>query len=181
MSRRSCFLIALLLLGSCRRDMQDQPRYEAFEVNAAIGDSLATRPAPAGTVARGSLEQHTLISTEVAQPSGAFPFKITKAMIDRGEERFNIYCSPCHGMTGDGDGMVVRRGFKAPPSLHLERLRSADATHFFDVITNGFGVMPDYAYQLSAQDRWAVISYIRALQYMRRGVTDSVQTEVKPG
>ena len=94
-----------------------------------------------------------------------FPFPITQEVLNRGQERFQIFCSMCHGYTGYGDGMIVRRGFRRPPSYHEERLRKAPVGHFFDVITNGWGSMPDYAQQVPVQDRWAIVAYIRALQY----------------
>jgi len=106
-----------------------------------------------------------------------FPFPVTHEVLDRGRERFNIYCSPCHGMSGDGDGMIVQRGFRRPPSLHVDRLRTAPAGHFFDVITNGFGVMYPYDYRVEPSDRWAIAAYIRALQLSRRVSIADVPTE----
>jgi hypothetical protein len=159
-----CF--AALSLASCRQDMHDQPRYEAFEENDRYADSLAARPLVEHTVARGYLHEDEVMYTgkQGGADAAAFPFSITKEVLDRGQNRFNIYCTPCHGMTGAGDGMVVRRGFRQPPSFHQDRLREAAPGHFFDVMTNGFGAMADYSYQLPARDRWAVAAYIRALQ-----------------
>ncbi len=101
-----------------------------------------------------------------------FPLRVDAAVMARGQERFNIYCSPCHGRTGQGDGMVVRRGYRRPPSMHQDRLRSAPVGHFFDVMTNGFGAMPDYAAQIKAEDRWAIVAYIRALQLSEHATLD---------
>ncbi|HEY3876838.1 MAG TPA: cytochrome c [Candidatus Kapabacteria bacterium] len=110
----------------------------------------------------------TSVPTRPAAAAGSdvneFPFPITKEILDRGQERFNIYCSPCHGVLGDGRGMIVNRGFRPPPSYHQDRLRTAPLGHFFDVITNGFGAMPDYSMQIPPHERWAIIAYIRALQ-----------------
>jgi mono/diheme cytochrome c family protein len=104
----------------------------------------------------------------------AFPIEVTPAVFKRGQERFNIYCAPCHGMLGYGDGMVVRRGFRQPPSYHQDRLRQAPVGHFFDVITNGFGAMSDYAQQITPMDRWAIIAYIRGLQTSQNAKIDDV-------
>jgi hypothetical protein len=109
--------------------------------------------------------------------ANVFPFPVTKDVLDRGQERYNIFCSMCHDRTGTGNGMVVRRGYRQPPSLHIDRLRSAPAGHFFDVITNGFGAMPDYRSQIPARDRWAIIAYIRALQLSRQGTINDVPAE----
>ena len=115
---------------------------------------------------RGFLHEDELLYTGKVGSDMAttFPFAITRADLDRGQERFNIYCAPCHGRTGEGNGMVVQRGFKAPPSYHIDRLRTAPVGYFFDVITNGFGAMPDYSAQVTPEDRWLIVAYIRALQ-----------------
>jgi hypothetical protein len=104
----------------------------------------------------------------------AFPFPVTRAVLDRGRERYNIFCTPCHGWTGDGDGMIVQRGFRPPPSYHTDRLRQAPVGHFFSVITNGFGAMYPYGYRILPQDRWAIIAYIRALQLSRQAKISDV-------
>ncbi|HEV3139107.1 MAG TPA: cytochrome c [Vicinamibacterales bacterium] len=154
------------VLSSCRQDMHDQPKYVPLRESAFFGDARSARPLVPGTVARGRLNDDTLLYT--GKVNGAdtevFPFPITDATLARGQERFNIYCSPCHGRTGQGDGMVVRRGYRRPPTFHQDRLRTAAVGHFFDVITNGFGAMPDYAAQIPADDRWAIVAYVRALQ-----------------
>ncbi|HWA99069.1 MAG TPA: cytochrome c [Pirellulales bacterium] len=153
-------------LVGCHHDMQDQPRYEPLEGNSFFADGLASRPLVAGTVARGHLEVDTARFT--GRDENGFvdqlPMDVTTALVERGAERFNIYCSPCHARTGDGNGMIVQRGYRRPPSFHTERLRGLPVGHFFDVITRGFGMMPSYARQVPAEDRWAIVAYIRALQ-----------------
>ena len=146
--------------------MHDQPKYIPLRQSSFFGDERSARPLVAGTVARGELRDDTLLYTgkEDGQDATEFPFTIDQAVMARGRERFDIYCSPCHGRTGQGDGMVVRRGYRRPPSYFDERLRDAPIGHFFDVITNGFGAMPDYAAQIKVEDRWAIVAYIRALQ-----------------
>ncbi len=146
--------------------MQDQPKYKPLRASDFFGDRRSERPLVEGTVARGDAEGSDLLYTGQVdgQPANAFPFPVTWDVMARGQERFNIFCSPCHSRTGNGDGMVVRRGFRAPPSFHIDRLRQAPLGHFFDVITNGFGAMPDYKQQVPVRDRWAIIAYIRALQ-----------------
>jgi mono/diheme cytochrome c family protein len=129
-------------------------------------DGRSSRPPVPGTVARGQLRADTYFYTGMmgAQAGDQMPFPITEQVLQRGRERFNIYCTPCHSRTGDGNGMIVQRGYRRPPSFHIDRLRKAPLGHFFDVMTNGFGAMPDYAAQIAPQDRWAIIAYIRALQ-----------------
>ncbi|MGE5245948.1 MAG: c-type cytochrome [Betaproteobacteria bacterium] len=169
---------ALLLLAGagCRQDMHDQPKYIPLRRSTFFGDERSARPLVPGTVARGHLEEDTLLYTGKVngQDTAVFPFPITAAVMARGQERFNIYCAPCHGRTGLGDGMVVRRGYRRPPAYADERLRNAPVGHFFDVITNGFGAMPDYAAQIGAADRWAIIAYIRALQLSEHASLDDV-------
>jgi mono/diheme cytochrome c family protein len=162
------FVAALVVLsaGACRQDMHDQPKYVPLRPSAFFNDARSARPVVEGTVARGQLHDDELMYTgKVNGEDGAlFPMRVDAAVMARGQERFNIYCSPCHGRTGLGDGMVVRRGYRRPPSMHQDRLRNAPVGHFFDVMTNGFGAMPDYAAQIRVEDRWAIIAYIRALQ-----------------
>ncbi|MBD0370412.1 MAG: cytochrome c [Pyrinomonadaceae bacterium] len=162
------------LLSGCRQDMQDQPRYEAYERSEFFDNRMASRPPVEGTVARGSLRENAALYTgktgtgPQAQLVDTMPIEVNEQIIRRGQERFNAYCAVCHGMTGKGDGMVVRRGFRAPPPLTNDRLMEAPVGHFFDVMTNGFGAMPDYAAQVSPEDRWAIVAYIRALQLSQR-------------
>jgi mono/diheme cytochrome c family protein len=147
--------------------MQNQPKYIPLRASAFFGDDRSARPIVAGTVARGQLHDDALLYTGKVNGSDAtvFPFRVDEKVMARGRERFDIYCSPCHGPTGNGDGMIVRRGYPRPPSYHDDRLRSAVVGHYFDVITNGLGTaMPDYQAQIRAEDRWAIVAYIRALQ-----------------
>lgn len=146
--------------------MHDQPKYVPLRESSFFDDARSARPLLAGTVARGQLHDDPLVVTGKINGADAtmFPFSVDAKVMARGQERFNIFCSPCHGRTAAGDGMVVQRGYRRPPSFHQDRLRDAPVGHFFDVITNGFGAMPDYATQIKAEDRWAIIAYIRALQ-----------------
>ncbi len=159
-------LVALLATSGCRQDMHNQPKFIPLRESDFYADHRSERPLVDGTVARGDVEADDLLYTGKldGQDSTVFPFTVTWDVMTRGQERFNIYCSPCHGQTANGDGMVVRRGFRAPPSFHIDRLRQAPVGHFFDVITNGFGAMPDYRQQVPVRDRWAIIAYVRALQ-----------------
>jgi mono/diheme cytochrome c family protein len=160
-------VIGLALVGSaCRRDMHDQPKYVPLRESTFFTDQRSARPFVTGTVARGHLREDALLHTGKVNGTDAtvFPFRIDDRVMARGRERFDIYCSPCHGRTGQGDGMVVRRGYRRPPTYHQDRLREAPVGHFFDVITNGFGAMPDYAPLIKAEDRWAIVAYVRALQ-----------------
>jgi mono/diheme cytochrome c family protein len=146
--------------------MHDQPKYVPLRQSPFFGDARSARPLVAGTVARGQLREDPLLYTGKVNGADAtvFPFPIDARVMARGRERFDIFCSPCHGRTGQGDGMVVRRGFRRPPTFHQDRLRDAPPGHLFDVITNGFGAMPDYAVQIRPEDRWAIVAYVRALQ-----------------
>jgi mono/diheme cytochrome c family protein len=158
--------MSALVLSGCRQDMHDQPKYIPLRQSAFFNDARSARPIVEGTVARGQLRDDELTFTGKVngQDATVFPMAVNGQTMARGQERFNIHCSPCHGRTAQGDGMVVLRGYRRPPSLHQDRLRDAPVGHFFDVMTNGFGAMPDYAAQITAQDRWAIIAYIRALQ-----------------
>lgn len=152
--------------------MHVQPRYNPYDPTNFFGDGQSARLPVAGTVPRGDLRlgaNELLYSGKInGQVADVFPFPVTRQVLDRGRERFNIYCSPCHGYSGDGDGMIVQRGFRRPPSYYDERLRNAPAGHYFDVITNGLGVMYPYGYRVPPRDRWAIIAYIRALQLSRQ-------------
>jgi mono/diheme cytochrome c family protein len=155
------------LVGSaCRQDMHDQPKYVPLRGSTFFTDARSARPLVEGTVARGQLHDDELMYTGKVngQDATMFPARVDAATMARGRERFEIYCAPCHGRTGQGNGMIVLRGYRRPPSFHEERLRTAPVGHFFDVITNGFGAMPDYAAQVRVEDRWAIIAYLRALQ-----------------
>ncbi len=177
-------LALLLACAGCRQDMHVQPRYNPYDPTDFFEDGQSARLPVEGTVPRGDLKlgpNELLYTGKVdGQPSDSFPFPVTREILDRGRERFNIYCSPCHGFSGDGDGMIVQRGFRRPPSLHEDRLRTAPAGHFFDVITNGQGVMYPYGYRVAPRDRWAIVYYIRALQLSRQAsVTDLPEAEQK--
>jgi mono/diheme cytochrome c family protein len=158
--------VCLLTVAGCRQDMHNQPRYEALEKSAFFADQSSARPLIEGTVARGTLNDDEAMFTGKVSgvPVKEMPFQISEADLDRGQERFNIYCSPCHDRTGGGRGLVVQRGYRQPPSFHIERLKAAEPGYMFDVITNGFGAMPDYSAQVNPRDRWRIIAYIRALQ-----------------
>jgi mono/diheme cytochrome c family protein len=159
-------LVVLISLTSCRLDMQVQPRVDPLAQSDFYEDQRGARPLIEGTVARGDLRTDPYFYTGyIGKETGNYlPFPATQPVLERGRERYNIYCAPCHSRTGDGNGMIVQRGYRRPPSYHIERLRNAPLGHFFDVITNGFGAMPDYASQIPVADRWAIIAYIRALQ-----------------
>ena len=165
-------LALLFVCAGCRQDMHVQPRYNPYDPTDFFGDGQSARLPVPGTVARGDLtlgpEELLYTGKLNGQPSEAFPFPVTKEIVERGRERFNVFCSPCHGFSGDVDGMIVQRGLRHPPSFHEDRLRTAAAGHFFDVITNGFGVMYPYGYRVPPRDRWAIIAYIRALQLSRQ-------------
>jgi mono/diheme cytochrome c family protein len=146
--------------------MYDQPKYKDLRRSNFFADHRQARPLPAGTVARGFLQEDSRVFAGKVGNAlvTEFPVPVDAALLARGRERFDIFCSPCHDRTGRGGGMVVKRGYRAPPSYHIERLREAPVGHFFDVITNGFGVMPDYSVQIDVSDRWAIVAYVRALQ-----------------
>jgi mono/diheme cytochrome c family protein len=158
----------LSLLGGCRRrDMFDQPRYDPLEPSSVFPDGASARRPVEGTVARGELRADREFYSGVTADGGfveEMPRPIDRALLERGRERFTIYCSPCHGQLGDGRGMIVQRGFKRPSSFHVDRLRAMPLGYFVDVITNGFAQMPSYRSQVSPEDRWAIAAYIGALQ-----------------
>ena len=169
-------LACLLVTGGCRRGMMDQDHIKPLAENDFFKDGSGARPIPAHTVARGHLNEDErffkgMIGDRLVV---AAPVAVTPALLARGRERFDIYCAVCHGRTGAGDGMVVQRGFPKPPSLHEERLRAAPAGHFFDVITQGYGVMYSYAARVEPADRWAIVAYIRALQLSQHATPDEV-------
>jgi mono/diheme cytochrome c family protein len=169
----------VILAAGCRQDMHDAPRIEPYEANAFFPDQRGSRTPPTGTVARGWLRADEALYTGKlnGQPVDAFPFAISHDDLKRGQERFNIYCSPCHGRMGDGNGMVVQRGLRQAASYHSDRLRQETVGYFFDVITNGFGAMQGYAEQVPVRDRWLIVAYVRALQYSQNANIDDVPTE----
>ena len=172
-------LVAVVGTG-CRRDMFQQPFSKPLESSDFFQDNhMASRPLLPHTVARGHLEADRVfytakIGTNLVE---TFPFPITRAVLERGRERFDIYCAPCHGRTGDGNGMIVQRGFPAPPSYHIDRLRQAPVGHFFDVMTLGYGMMYSYAARVEPTDRWAIAGYIRVLQKSHEGTLAQVPPE----
>ena len=177
------FLIAItLLFPACRRDMHDQPKYIPLRESTFFTDQRSARPFVPGTVARGQLREDALLYTGKINGADAtvFPFPVDERVMARGRERFDVFCSPCHGRTGQGDGMVVRRGYRHPPTFHQDRLRDSPHGHFFDVITNGFGAMPDYATQIKPEDRWAIIAYLRALQVSQHAALADVPPDRRP-
>ena len=174
-------LFAGVLVAGCRQDMHDTPRYEALEESDFFADKRAMRPIPTGTVARGNLRDDDVFYTGKA--NGEFvhtlpaQVKVDKALLDRGQERYNIYCAPCHSPLGDGTGTVVQRGYKRPASYHDARVRNMAIGYFYDVISNGFGQMPDYAAQVAPADRWAIAAYIRALQLSHAATVEDVPAD----
>ncbi len=168
-NRRKFLPVTLLLIGmtaGCRLDMHIQPYYRPLAKSDFFGDERSARLPVEGTVARGDLHEDTYFYTGKINnaPGEYMPFPVTKEVLDRGRERFNINCTPCHGRVGDGNGFIPSRGFHQPPSYHIERLRKAPIGYFFDVMTNGYGVMPEYGTQVAPRDRWCIAAYIRALQ-----------------
>lgn len=156
--------------------MHDNPRYEPLEASTFFADGSSARPLPANTVARGFLraDEHLYTGKVNGQLADTFPMPVTAGLMLRGQERYNVFCAPCHGRTGQGDGMVVRRGYRAPTSFHDPRLRQAPPGYVFDVITNGFGAMPDYAAQIPVTDRWAIAAYMKALQFSQNAALNDV-------
>jgi mono/diheme cytochrome c family protein len=168
--------VAIFAIAGCRQQMADQPHQRPLEPSNFFDDGMASRPAEPGTVARAGRAQNEqrLNSKADGKLIDGFPFEVTMEVLVRGQERYEIFCSPCHDRLGNGQGMIVRRGFTPARSFHDPRLRDAPAGHFFQVMTQGFGVMPSYANQLSEHDRWAVIAYIRALQLSRNARLDQL-------
>lgn len=205
-SHVSRLLVVAILLGliivaaGCRADMQDQPKMKPYRSSRFYRDGLSSRQPIEGTVARGYLKEDTEFFTGKKRGSGTsapaataggtapagaaaypdavetFPFTVDEKVLRRGKERYEIFCSACHGLTGHGDGMVVRRGFRRAASFHDDRVRQAPVGHYFDAITNGWGVMPSYAAQIPARDRWAIIAYIRALQLSQENPQNQTST-----
>jgi mono/diheme cytochrome c family protein len=156
--------------------MANQPRYDPLEPSSFFADGMSARPRVAGTVARGELITNEFFATGKmgGQDADGFPMPVTAAVVDRGNDRFNVYCTPCHGRLGDGRGMIPSRGYRRPPSYHTDALRKQPTGHFFDVITNGFGAMPQYGTIIPPQDRWAIVAYIRALQLSQNATINDV-------
>ena len=166
--RRGAVLVLLAAaVTACRQDMHDQPKYRPLRGSEIFADKRSARPFVPGTVARGTLREDTVLYT--GKIGNEFvteiPVKVTADVLARGQTQFQVFCSPCHGRTGRGDGMIVQRGFKKPSSYHVDRLRQAPIGYFYDVMTNGFAAMSDYSAQVPPADRWAIAAYIRTLQY----------------
>jgi mono/diheme cytochrome c family protein len=171
-----------ILAAACRQEMYDQPKYQPLEKSSFFSDSRSSRPVVEGTVARGMLDAVAAPIPPGGAPGAAalattLPMPLTRELVSRGRERYDIFCSPCHDRTGGGEGMVVRRGYRPPPSLHIDRLRDAPIGHFYDVMTRGLGAMPDYAQQVPPADRWAIAAYLRALQLSQRALIADVPRE----
>jgi mono/diheme cytochrome c family protein len=170
---------ACLALAACRQDMHDAPSYDPLQGTTFFANGAASRTLVPNTVARGQLraDEHLYTGKINGQVANEFPMPVTKQVLDRGQERFNVFCSPCHGRTGEGNGMIVQRGFRQPPSYHEERLRNAPVGYFYDVMTNGFGAMQDYSAQVTVPDRWAIAAYIRVLQLSRSANVNDVPAD----
>ena len=184
MTHKTAMIIAVVTLSfgtACRQDMQDQPRYKPLGESKFFADGREARPIPAGTIARDELNDADAFHTGVS--IGAFldsiPTQIDTKLLERGRDRYDIYCSPCHSRTGDGNGMVAQRGFRAPANLQTDRLRSVPPGYIFQVITNGYGAMGDYGDQIPASDRWAIVAYVRALQLSRNATLDDVPADAR--
>jgi mono/diheme cytochrome c family protein len=159
--------------------MHNQPKAIPLRESMFFRNTSSARPLVDDTVARGTLQDDAAFYTgkSGAAEVDALPFALTADVLDRGEQRFNIYCTPCHGIAGNGDGMIVRRGYRKPPSYHIDRLRQAPLGHFYDVMTNGFGAMPDYRAQIAPHDRWAIAAYVRALQLSQHASAADIPQE----
>jgi mono/diheme cytochrome c family protein len=156
--------------------MHNQPKYRPLRATDFFRDGSSARPIVEGTVARGTLQEDEAFFTGKAggAPVADLPFAVDAQVLDRGQDRYNIFCAPCHDRTGSGKGMVVQRGYRPPPSFHDDRLRAAAPGHWFDVISNGFGAMPDYRAQIAPRDRWAIVAYVRALQLSQRAAPSDI-------
>lgn len=172
-------LACVVTLAGCRQDMHDQPKYIPLRSSDFFPDGRSARAPVEGTVARGQLREdvHLYTGMIAGKPAETFPFPVTREVLDRGRERFNAICAPCHSRLGDGNGIIVLRGYRRPESFHTDRLRKAAVGYYFDVMTRGFGAMPDYAPQLTPQDRWAIAAYIRALQLSQAATLEDVPAE----
>jgi mono/diheme cytochrome c family protein len=175
-SARFACAALLLLTVACRQKMANQPRYDPLETSDFFADGMSARPRVAETVARGELSTDPFFDTGKINDAVAdgFPIPVSRELVDRGHQRFDIYCSECHGRLGDGNGMIPARGYRRPPSFHTQTLRTATTGHLFDVMTNGFGAMPPYGSMIPPHDRWAIVAYIRALQISQNATVGDV-------
>lgn len=172
--------VCVLALSGCYQKMGLQPAYDPYDESDFFEDGMSARPRVEGTVARGELQEDEHLYAgrgDGGQLATTFPFPVTAEILDRGQERFNIYCAVCHGPTGEGDGMIVRRGYKRPNSFHMPTVAAQPEGYYFTVMTQGFGVMPSYAAQVPAEDRWAIVAYIRALQMSQRATVADIPAE----
>ena len=171
----------MLSVAGCelRQAMYDQPKYEALEGSTIFEDGMSARQPIEGTVARGHLrlDAHFYEGTVDGEPATTLPMQVNAALLNRGRERYDIFCSPCHDRTGTGNGMIVKRGLKQPPSMHEARLRESPIGYFFDVMTNGFGSMYSYASSVPVEDRWAIAAYVRALQFSQNAEFDQLPAQ----
>jgi hypothetical protein len=175
----ACAAAAVSFTAGCqylRQDMADQPKNRPLSPSEFFADGRSERPLVENTVARGSIADDALV---VAKDSNAFPLPVDGKLLERGEERYKIFCSPCHGLQGDGNGMISMRGVKRPPSYHQDRLRQSPNGYFYDVISNGFGQMYSYSAQIPPRDRWAIIAYLRALQLSRNAKVAELPAELR--
>ena len=166
----------MVLVTGCRQDMHDQPKFYPQRGTDFYADGRSVRPQVENTVARTQLHEDTYFYTGLAngKEGDALPFKATIEVLERGQERYNTYCTPCHSRVGNGAGMIVQRGYHAAGNLHTARLEAAPLGHFFNVISNGYGAMPDYSAQVTVEDRWAIAAYIRALQLSQKATQADV-------
>jgi len=169
-------LAATFILAGCRQDMQNQPKFYPQRGTTLFADGRSARPQVENTVGRDQLHEDAYFYTGIrgGKEGDGLPIPLTAATLQRGQERYNVYCTPCHSRVGNGDGMIVQRGYRPAGNFHTDRLRSAPLGHFFAVITNGYGAMPDYASQVAPADRWAVAAYIRALQLSQNAKASDV-------
>ena len=172
-------MAAVSMLAGCRQDMHDQPKFIPQRGTEFYADGRSARPQVENTVARGQLHDDAYFYTGMqdGKEGNAMPFPVTMEVLERGQERFNIYCTPCHSRVGNGAGMIVQRGYRPAGNFHTPRLMAAPLGHFFSVMSNGYGAMPDYAAQVAPQDRWAIVAYIKALQLSQ----DAKPTDAAPG
>jgi mono/diheme cytochrome c family protein len=181
-ARATLLAMSLLAAGCSRLDMQDQPKYRPQRPSDFFADGRSERQPVEGSIARGALNEDTAFyegKDAAGKDIEAFPIAVDKPVILRGQQRYDIYCAPCHGRIGNGLGMIVRRGFKQPPSYHIDRLRDAPVGHYYDVISNGYGAMLNYASQVQPRDRWAIVAYIRALQYSENANINDLPAEAR--
>ncbi len=171
-----CAIAAASLLAGCRQDMHDQPKFIPQRGTEFYADGRSSRPQVENTVARGQLHEDAYFYTGMqgGKEGNAMPYPVTMEVLERGQERYNVYCTPCHSRVGNGAGMIVQRGYRPAGNFHTPRLLAAPLGHFFNVISNGYGAMPDYGTQVSPQDRWAIVAYIKALQLSQAAKTSDV-------